>query len=148
MFGMGIGELILIFVIALIIFGPEKLPTVARTAGKLIRDLKRTTNELTETIQREIDMDEIQSTLDLPAEVRRNMRNLVLPPDEVARRRKEKLKEIEKRQAERAAAEISADTKKGEGAVYDAQILNDTPSAVQEKSTEEKDEQSNTEGTP
>ena len=105
MFGMGIGELVLIFVIALIVFGPEKLPSVARTVGKVARDLKRTTNELTETIQREVDLEEIQSTLDIPAEVRRNVRNLVLPPDEVARRRKEKLKEIEKRKTERATEE-------------------------------------------
>ncbi len=110
MFGMGIGELVLIFVIALIVFGPEKLPSVARTVGKVARDLKRTTNELTETIQREVDLEEIQSTLDIPAEVRRNVRNLVLPPDEVARRRKEKLKEIEKRKTEQATEEGVKDT--------------------------------------
>ncbi|RLE17579.1 MAG: twin-arginine translocase subunit TatB [Acidobacteria bacterium] len=110
MFGMGIGELLLIFVIALIVFGPEKLPTVARTVGKVARDLKRTTDELTETIQREVGIDEIQSTLDLPAEVRKNVRNLVMPPDEVARRRKEKLKEIELVQAKRALEEASFGT--------------------------------------
>ncbi|MCK5878190.1 MAG: twin-arginine translocase subunit TatB [Holophagae bacterium] len=113
MFGMGIGELVLIFVIALIVFGPEKLPSVARTVGKVARDLKRTTNELTETIQREVDLEEIQSTLDIPAEVRRNVRNLVLPPDEVARRRKEKLKEIEKRKTKRATEEDVKDTPEG-----------------------------------
>ncbi|NOY23558.1 MAG: twin-arginine translocase subunit TatB [Acidobacteria bacterium] len=113
MFGMGIGELVLIFVIALIVFGPEKLPTVARTVGKLARDLKKTTSELTETIQREINLEEIQSTLDLPAEVRRNVRNLVLPPDEVARRRKEKLKEIEKRQVERETEKSTTETQEG-----------------------------------
>lgn len=110
MFGMGIGELLLIFVIALIVFGPEKLPTVARTVGKVARDLKRTTDELTETIQREVGIDEIQSTLDLPAEVRKNVRNLVMPPDEVARRRKEKLKEIELVQAKRALEEATFGT--------------------------------------
>jgi len=110
MFGMGIGELVLIFVIALIVFGPEKLPSIARTVGKVARDLKRTTTELTETIQREMDIEDIKTTLDLPAEVRRNVRNLVLPPEEVARRKKEKLKEIEKKQAERAIAETGSIT--------------------------------------
>ncbi|NOZ13021.1 MAG: twin-arginine translocase subunit TatB [Acidobacteria bacterium] len=109
MFGMGIGELVLIFVIALIVFGPDKLPSVARTVGKVVRDLKKTTDELSETIQREIGLDDIQSSLDLPAEVRRNMRNMVLPPDEVARRRKEKLKEIEERQAKRKLEESVID---------------------------------------
>lgn len=108
MFGMGIGELVLIFVIALIVFGPEKLPSVARTVGKLARDLKRTTTELTETIQREMDIEDIKTTLDLPAEVRRNIRNIVLPPDEVARRKKEKLKEIEGKKMEQAAKESAS----------------------------------------
>jgi sec-independent protein translocase protein TatB len=110
MFGMGIGELVLIFVIALIVFGPEKLPSVARTVGKLARDLKRTTTELTETIQREMDMDEIKTTLDLPAEVRRNVRSIVLPPEEVARRKKEKLKEIEEKKMKQAAKEPASVT--------------------------------------
>ncbi len=110
MFGMGIGELVLIFVIALIVFGPEKLPSVARTVGKLARDLKRTTTELTETIQREMDIEDIKTTLDLPAEVRRNVRNLVLPPEEVARRKKEKLKEIEEKKMKQAAKEPASVT--------------------------------------
>jgi sec-independent protein translocase protein TatB len=100
----------LIFVIALIVFGPEKLPSVARTVGKLARDLKRTTTELTETIQREMDMDEIKTTLDLPAEVRRNVRSIVLPPEEVARRKKEKLKEIEEKKMKQAAKEPASVT--------------------------------------
>ncbi len=109
MFGMGIGELVLIFVIALIVFGPDKLPSVARTVGKVVRDLKQTTDELSETIQREIGLDDIQSTLDLPAEVRKNMRNMILPPDEVAKRRKEKLKEIQERQTKRKLEESVMD---------------------------------------
>jgi len=92
MFGMGMGELLLIFVIALLVFGPEKLPQVARSVGKAMRDLKRTTNDIRYSIEREINMSELKETLDLPAEVSRQMRDVVLPPDEVERRRQRVLK--------------------------------------------------------
>src|SRR5919202_5072663 len=41
MFGIGIEELIVILVIALIVVGPERMPELARQAGKAIRDLRR-----------------------------------------------------------------------------------------------------------
>ena len=91
MFGMGVGELLLIFIIALVIFGPEKLPSIAKTLGKAIREFKSTTDELSQTIQKEINIADLKHTLDLPAEVKQSMSDIVLPPDEVKRRRKEKL---------------------------------------------------------
>lgn len=87
MFGMGVGELLLIFVIALLVFGPDKLPQVARNIGKTVGDLRRTTNDIKYSIEREINMSELKQTLDLPAEVKRQMKDIVLPPDEVARRK-------------------------------------------------------------
>lgn len=87
MFGMGVGELLLIFIIALLVFGPDKLPQVARNIGKTVGDLKRATNDIRYSIEREINMSELKQTLDLPAEVKRQMKDIVLPPDEVARRK-------------------------------------------------------------
>lgn len=55
MFNIGFSELIVIFIIALIFLGPEKLPGLAKTLGKISRDLKRATNEFGDTIQREVD---------------------------------------------------------------------------------------------
>ena len=49
----GISELILIGIVALIIFGPRKLPQMAKTFGKTMADFKRTTNEFKETWERE-----------------------------------------------------------------------------------------------
>ncbi len=46
MFGIGLPELILIFVIALIVIGPKKLPDLARALGKGIAEFRRATEEV------------------------------------------------------------------------------------------------------
>jgi TatA/E family protein of Tat protein translocase len=46
MFGVGTAELILIFVIALIIFGPKKLPEFSRKLAKLIKEIRKLTKEI------------------------------------------------------------------------------------------------------
>ncbi len=57
MFGLGFPELILILIIALIIFGPGKLPEVGKAIGKSVREFKKATNE----IKQEFEIDEPSS---------------------------------------------------------------------------------------
>ena len=59
MFGsIGMPELIIILVIALIIFGPRKLPELGRSLGRSIGEFKKASNELRSTLEEEIRLEE------------------------------------------------------------------------------------------
>jgi sec-independent protein translocase protein TatB len=51
---MSFSETIFLFVLALVIFGPKKLPEIARQAGKLLAELRRASNEFKSQIETEI----------------------------------------------------------------------------------------------
>ena len=63
MFGsIGMPELIIILTLALIIFGPRKLPELGRSLGKSLGEFKRASNELRNTLDEEIRLEEERST--------------------------------------------------------------------------------------
>ena len=55
MFGIGGGELIFIIFIALMLFGSDKIPEIARTMGKAMSQFKNATNEIKSEIQKGVD---------------------------------------------------------------------------------------------
>jgi len=62
MFGsLGMPELIVIFVIALIVFGPRKLPELGRSLGRGIAEFKKATNDFQNTLEEEVKADEARS---------------------------------------------------------------------------------------
>lgn len=59
MFGpIGMPELIIIFVIALIVFGPRKLPQLGKSLGRSLAEFKRASNDLRSTLEEEIRTEE------------------------------------------------------------------------------------------
>lgn len=56
MFGsIGFPELLLILVIALLLFGPKKLPEIGRTFGRSLAELKKASNDLKRSLEEEVD---------------------------------------------------------------------------------------------
>lgn len=60
MFDIGLSELMLVAVVALIVIGPERLPKVARTAGLVLGRLQRYVSDVKADISREIKLDELK----------------------------------------------------------------------------------------
>jgi Tat protein translocase TatB subunit len=64
MFNIGLPELLIIVAIALIVFGPNKLPELARAFGRAMREFKKATEEVKESFEAETkDLEELKSTL-------------------------------------------------------------------------------------
>jgi sec-independent protein translocase protein TatA len=63
MFGsIGMPELIIILVIALIIFGPRKLPELGKSLGRSLNEFKRASTDLQNTLEQEIRLEEQKET--------------------------------------------------------------------------------------
>jgi len=64
MFNIGIPELLIIVAIALIVFGPNKLPELAKAFGRAMREFKKATEEVKESFEAETkDLEEFKHTL-------------------------------------------------------------------------------------
>ena len=64
MFGLSFQELLLILALALIIFGPKKIPEVARALGKSLGSLKRAADDIKDDIDFQVNLDEEKRAID------------------------------------------------------------------------------------
>jgi len=60
---LGMQEIIVIFVLALIVFGPRKLPEIGKALGKGLAEFKRASNELKQTWEEEVRLDKEKDTM-------------------------------------------------------------------------------------
>jgi sec-independent protein translocase protein TatA len=71
MFGnIGFPELLAILALALLVFGPKKLPEVGRSIGKALREFRKTSDEIKERIEEEIQVSELK---DIEAEIKKEV---------------------------------------------------------------------------
>ncbi len=54
MLGMGPSELIIILILALVIFGPKRLPEIAKSIGKAIGELKKASRDMQSAVQKDL----------------------------------------------------------------------------------------------
>ena len=59
MFGIGLPEILVILVVALIVVGPSKLPELAKSLGKALNEFRRMADEVKDTIQEEVNKEEL-----------------------------------------------------------------------------------------
>ena len=64
MFGIGMPEMLLILAIALIVIGPKKLPDLAKSLGRAMREFKRATSDFKETLAVDEDFSEVKQAFD------------------------------------------------------------------------------------
>lgn len=61
MFGIGMTELVVILVVALLVFGPQKLPELARSLGKAMNEFRRASNDLRASFQDAVESPQTQA---------------------------------------------------------------------------------------
>lgn len=71
MFGLGGSELILIFVLALLLFGPRKLPEIGRMLGRTVMEFRRATHEFRTSLEREVELEKVKDAKDAFEDVAR-----------------------------------------------------------------------------
>ena len=85
MFDIGFQELIIIFVVALLVFGPEKLPEIAKTLGKWVVEIRRGINIAKSQME-----EEMKEEFKMPEDIIQS-----LPKDEAIEKMKDKKGDIE-----------------------------------------------------
>ncbi|HLF56150.1 MAG TPA: twin-arginine translocase TatA/TatE family subunit [Thermoanaerobaculia bacterium] len=67
MFGsLGFTEIAFVLILALLLFGPKRLPEIGRTIGKGLSEFRRASNDLKRTLEREVAFDELEQRRAIP----------------------------------------------------------------------------------
>ncbi len=103
MFNLGLGEIVIIAIIALLVFGPERLPEVARQAAKVYNQIRGVTDEVQRTI-----MAESRSITDPINETRREIESVTNPVKSIKAELNSTLTSIKSPSAPQAASRTVA----------------------------------------
>ena len=76
MFGIGMPEMLLLLAIALIVIGPKKLPDLAKSLGRAMREFKKATSELKDSFDLDEDMSEVKNAF---SDLKKDTTDLIAP---------------------------------------------------------------------
>jgi len=77
----GGGEILLIVLLALVLFGPRRIPELSRTLGKTLAEFRRATSDFKVNLEREIDMEGIRRTTEEIQSARRGLTSVQVPSE-------------------------------------------------------------------
>ncbi|MDH5355315.1 MAG: Sec-independent protein translocase protein TatB [Gammaproteobacteria bacterium] len=103
MFDMGFTELVLIGIVGLVVIGPERLPAVARTAGKYFGRLRRFMSSVKSDVESELRADELRDILNKQNDELQSLKKVV---DDVGRDVSSSVNEVEESVADITEGEI------------------------------------------
>lgn len=125
MFEIGFSELVLVFVIALVVLGPERLPKAARTLGYWMGRARSTVNHLRNELEREASKQDMRERMEqqlrelgVDEEKIRQARDSLLSPEEIERARRPHTEEQDADAAEQPPA-VSTQEKPAAGTQRD-----------------------------
>jgi len=75
MFGLGLPEIIVIMIVALLVVGPSKLPDLARSLGKALNEFRKMADEVKETFEEEVIKEEEEKTKDAKQDIEKEVTN-------------------------------------------------------------------------
>lgn len=131
MFGIGMPEMLLILAIALIVIGPKKLPDLAKSLGRAMREFKKATSEFKDTLQIDDELKEVKGAFD---NINKDLKDAVSLNDEPGKKADLKAVESEPEEPGFTREPDSDDTPVGENEPAQADVDNsDEPYSSQQK---------------
>jgi TatA/E family protein of Tat protein translocase len=136
MFGIGMPELLLLLAIALVVIGPKKLPDLAKSLGRAMREFKKATNEFKETIQLDDELSEVKKAFDDINEDIKDSVDLDAAPD---LKRTDEAETTEDKTSQAQAAKKADDKLENLKKTFDEWNTNKTAPSEEEDSKEKKE---------
>tara|TARA_R110001606_G_scaffold137273_1_gene275150 strand:- start:1570 stop:2025 length:456 start_codon:yes stop_codon:yes gene_type:complete len=132
-FDIGFSELLVVFVVGLLILGPERLPHAAKTAGLWVRKIRRSINSVQREINAQLDHEELQQKITETNErllkEGQAIQNTITPYPEGYDTKKDELEPI--KSAEQSKADTAADEKATPLSKADESVTTDTSNSTE-----------------